>query len=93
MITCRVEMWGLPREISGLGEVEVMVKDNASLRDVIAALKRRLPALEGEVIRTGEERLEDSCAFNINGQFCQEDENPRLQDGDCLRLLTLATGG
>jgi len=86
-------MWGLPREVSGLAEVEVKVKENASLRDVITALKRQVPALEGSVICQGEDRLEDTCVFNIDGQFITEDENIRVKDGDCLRLLTLATGG
>ena len=86
-------MWGLPREISGLPEVEVEVEDDASLRDVIVALKRRIPELEGSVICQGGDRLEESCAFNINGQFYLEDEKVQLKEGDCLRLLTLATGG
>ena len=86
-------MWGLPREISGLPEVQVNLEDDASLRDVIAALKHQVPELEGSVICQGEDRLEDTCAFNINGQFFMEDEKLHLKDGDCLRLLTLATGG
>ena len=93
MIKCRVEMWGLPREVSGLPEVEVKLENGAGLRDVIAALKRQVPALEGSVICQGEDRLEDTCAFNINGQFFLENEKLQLKDGDCLRLLTLATGG
>ncbi|MEK7353261.1 MAG: MoaD/ThiS family protein [Chloroflexota bacterium] len=93
MIKCRVEMWGLPREVSGLPEVEVKLEADASLKDVIAALKRQVPALEGSVICQGEDRLEDTCVFNINGQFFLEDEKLQLKDGDCLRLLTLATGG
>ena len=93
MKKCTVEMWGLPREISGLQEVEVQLKDDAGLRDVVAALKRKVPKLEGVVICSGEDRLEDTCAFNINGQFFLEDEKLQLKDGDCLRLLTLATGG
>lgn len=86
-------MWGLPREVSGLPEVEVKLEADASLKDVIAALKRQVPALEGSVICQGEDRLEDTCVFNINGQFFLEDEKLQLKDGDCLRLLTLATGG
>ncbi len=93
MIKCRVEMWGLPSEISGLREVEVKLENDASLKDVIAALKREVPALEGSVICQGEDRLEDTCVFNINGQFYLEDEKLQLKDGDYLRLLTLATGG
>ena len=93
MIKCKVEMWGLPREVSGLPDVEVRVRDNAGLRDVISALKRQVPALEGSVICIDEDRLEDTCAFAINGRFFTDDEDLQLRDGDCLRLLTLATGG
>lgn len=93
MIKCTVEMWGLPREVSGLPAVEVELENNAGLSDVIAALKREVPALEGSVIRVGEDRLEDTCVFNIDGQFLQEEEKVTLRNGDRLRLLTLATGG
>jgi hypothetical protein len=93
MITCKVEMWGLPREVSGLGDVEIQVKEDARLQDVIAALKRRIPALEGVVISKGQDRIEETCAFNINGCFYQNEENVQLKNGDCLKLLTVATGG
>ena len=93
MIKCKVEMWGLPREVSGLPEVEVSLKDGAGLPEVIAALKRKVPKLEGQVICSGEDRLEDTCIFNLDGQFLTEDEKIKLKNGDCLRLLTLATGG
>ncbi len=87
-------MWGIPREVSGLAEVEIRLENNEpSLRDVIAALKRRLPELEGIVICQGQDRLEDTCVFNLDGQFLMEDETVTLKNGDCLRLLTLATGG
>jgi molybdopterin converting factor small subunit len=93
MINCTVEMWGLPREVSGLPQVDVRVSENATLRDVIAALKKKVPALEGAVICAGEDRLEETCIFNLDGQFLIEDEAVNLKEGDCLRLLTLATGG
>lgn len=93
MIKCRVEMWGLPREVSGLPEVEVSVKDDAGLPEVIAALKRKVPRLEGQVLSSGEDRLEETCIFNIDGQFITDDERVKLKNGDTLRLLTLATGG
>ena len=86
-------MWGLPREVSGLPDVEVKLENDASLKDVIAALRHRVPALEGGVICQGEDRLEDTCVFNMNGQFFLEDEKLQIKDGDCLRLMTLATGG
>ncbi len=93
MINCSVEMWGLAREVSGTPEVEVQLADNAGLKELIAALRIKVPAMEGTVIARGEDRLDDLCAFNINGQFYQDENSLRLRDGDSIRLLTLATGG
>ena len=93
MMRCIVQWFGLPHEITELQEVEVELKDGASLGDVIAALRREIPALEGRVIRTGENRLMEQCAFNINGRFYLDDREVQLQNGDRILLLTLATGG
>ncbi len=93
MNRCIVQLFGLPREVTELREVEVKLKDGANLGDVIAALRREIPALEGRVIRAGENRLMEHCAFNINGRFYLNDKDVQLQDGDRVSLLTLATGG
>jgi molybdopterin converting factor small subunit len=88
-----VEMFGLPYQIAGRREVEVKLEDGARLRDIIAVLRREVPALEGSIIRTGEDRLSEGYVFNINGRFYFDNEEPKLKDGDHLRLLTLATAG
>ncbi len=88
-----MQMFGLPREATELREVEVELKDGASLGDVVAALRHEIPALEGHVIRAGENRLMEHCAFNINGRFYLDDRDIQLRDGDRILLLTLATGG
>jgi len=93
MNRCIVQLFGLPRKITELQKVEVGLKDGANLGDVIAALRREIPALEGHVIRTGENRLMKHYAFNINGRFYLNDKEVQLQDGDRVALLTLATGG
>ena len=93
MKRCIVQLFGLPREITELQEVEVGLKNEANLGDVIAALRREIPALEGRVIRAGENRLMEHCAFNINGRFYLDDREVQFQDGDRILLLTLATGG
>ncbi len=94
MIRCIVEIFGLPHEITELREVEIELRDGASLGDVIAALKRKIPRLEGRVIRAGEDRLMEYYAFNINGGFYfDDDRDVQLQDGDRIALLTLAAGG
>jgi len=93
MISCVVELYGMSREVSGLQEVEVKLDSEAGLKDVVTALKREIPALEGPVIREGEDRLEDYCIFNINGRFYHDEKELRISDGDRVRLLNLATGG
>ncbi|MBA7591603.1 hypothetical protein ES708_33763 [subsurface metagenome] len=93
MKRCIVQLFGLPHEVTELREVEVELKDGAILGDVIAALRREIPALEGRVIRAGENRLMEHCAFNINGRFYLDDREVQLQDSDRILLLTLATGG
>ncbi len=93
MVKCVVEMFGLSREVSGVQQVEIKLENGASLRDAVAALRREIPSLDGSVIRSGEDRLEDNGVFNINGRFYFDDEELQLEEGDHLRLLTLATGG
>ena len=94
MIRCMVQLFGLSHEITELREVEVELKDGASIGDVIAALRREILALEGRVIRTGENRLMEHYTFNISGRFYPDDrEMIQLRDGDRIALLTLATGG
>lgn len=93
MIKCVVEMFGLPRQVTELREVEVGLEDGASLRDVVAALRQEVPALEGPVIRAGEDRLLGHYAFNINGSLYFADYDIRIKSGDFVMLLTLATGG
>jgi len=93
MNRCIVQLFGLPREVTELHELEVKLKDGANLGDIIAALRREIPALEGRVVHVGENRLMEHCAFNINGRFYLNDKDVQLQDGDRVSLLTLATGG
>jgi molybdopterin converting factor small subunit len=73
--------------------VEVELKDKAGLTDVIAALRRKISKLEGTVILTGEDKLTEHYAFNINGRFYIDDKEIRIRSGDRVGLLALATGG
>ena len=93
MVRCTVQLFGLPHEVTELREVEVELKEGVNLRDVIAALRREISALEGYAIRAGENRLMEHCAFNINGRFYLDDKEVQLQNSDRIALLTLATGG
>lgn len=93
MFRCVVEIFGLPEEVTGPPRMEIQLKDGANPRDVIAALRREVPALEGPVICRGEDQLTDPFGFYINGRYYIDDEEVQLKDGDRIVLLALASGG
>ena len=93
MFRCVVEMFGLPSEITELREVEVELDEGATLRDVVAALKDKIPALEGTAIRAGEDHLAENYKFNVNGHFYYEDKDLKIKNGDRIALLVPITGG
>jgi molybdopterin converting factor small subunit len=93
LFKCVIGLFGLPHEITGEHKVEVELSDEASLTDVIAALRREIPDLEGPVIGAGEDKLTEYYAFNINGRFYIDDKEIRIRSGDHVALLALATGG
>ena len=93
MFKCVVQMFGLPSEITELYEVEVELRDGANMAEVIAALREKIPALEGPVIRPGEDRLEELYKFNVNGHFYFDGMDFQLHAGDRIALLVPATGG
>jgi molybdopterin converting factor small subunit len=88
-----VHMYGLPHEITDLRAVEIEVNEGSGMAEVVAALKQKVPALEGPVIRSGQDRLEDQYKFNINGHFYFDGMDFQFKPGDRIALLTPATGG
>ena len=46
-----IPMYGLAREITELREVEVELREGATMPEVIAAMREKVPALEGPVLR------------------------------------------
>jgi molybdopterin converting factor small subunit len=93
LFKCTIGLFGIPRDVTDEREVEVELPDEAGLTDLIAALRRKIPNLEGHVIRDGEDKLTDYYAFNINGRFYSDDKDIRVRSGDRIGLLALATGG
>ncbi len=93
MIDCVVEMFGLPPKITPLRQIEVTLEDKAHLNSLIATLRRKIPELNGGVIRAEADRLVDEYGFYINGQFYVGNEEIQLQNGDRVVLLALAPGG
>jgi len=86
-------MYGLPREITEIRQVEVELSDEAGMAEVIAALKEKVPSLEGPVFRLGENRLQEQYKFNVNGQFYFDKMDFKLRQGDRIALLIPMTGG
>ena len=88
-----IPMYGLRREITELREVEVELNDGATMPEVIAAMRKKIPSLEGPVIRPGEDRLVEQYKFNINGKFYFDGQDFKLNKGDRIALLVPMTGG
>ena len=88
-----IPMYGLPREITEKREVEVELRDGAGMVEVVAALRKKVPALEGRAIVRGEDRLADEYKFNINGRFYFAGMDFKLKKGDRIALLVPMTGG
>ena len=93
MPTYHVELFGMSNQVVGLREVEVELDDVACLEDVVAALRRTMPALEGSVILPGKDRLAKHYTFNVNGRFHLDDYAVKVHQGDHIVLLTFALGG
>jgi molybdopterin converting factor small subunit len=86
-------MYGLQREITELRQVDVELPEGATMPQVIAAMRDKIPSLEGPVIRPGENRLAEQYKFNLNGHFYFDGQDFKLQTGDRIALLVPMTGG
>jgi molybdopterin converting factor small subunit len=93
MFKCKIRIYGLTNEISELREVELELRDGAGMKDVVAGLRRKIPALEGPVIHKGEDRLMEFFKFNVNGKFYFDSMDFELKEGDRIGLLMPVTGG
>jgi molybdopterin converting factor small subunit len=88
-----IPMYGLRREITEAREVEVELRDGATMAEVIAAMREKIPSLEGPVLRKGEDRLVEQYKFNVNGKFYFDGQDFKLNKGDRIALLVPITGG
>jgi molybdopterin converting factor small subunit len=88
-----IPMYGLRREITEAREVEVELRDGATMAEVIAAMREKIPSLEGPVLRKGEDRLVEQYKFNVNGRFYFDGQDFKLNKGDRIALLVPITGG
>ena len=96
MTKCIVEFYGVPVNQTDL-KVNIEVKEKAKLKDVIAALRQKVPALEGNIIVPGQDHIVEGYTFNIHGRFYidgyDDDNDLQLKDGDHIALLTIPIGG
>jgi molybdopterin converting factor small subunit len=96
MTKCIVEFYGVPVNPTDL-KVNIEVKEKAKLKDVIAALRQKVPALEGNIIVPGQDHIVEGYTFNIHGRFYidgyDDDNDLQLKDGDHIALLTIPIGG
>lgn len=93
MMTFVIEMFGLPAKIAACPQIEVKLNPGAGLKDLVKALREVKPELAGPVILAGQDRLVNSCGFNINGRFFYGSQEYQLKKGDRIVLLTVASGG
>jgi|WetSurMetagenome_2_1015567.scaffolds.fasta_scaffold476422_2 hypothetical protein len=93
MFTLNVEMYGIPQNITQQYKTVVDLEDESGLKDVVRALKRQIPALEGPVISQGQDQLIESYSFIVNGQSQPGDSDVRIQPNDRVVLVLMATGG
>ena len=93
MFKIKMPMYGLYHGITDQKEVELELREGATMTDVVAEMRRKIPALDGPVIRPGEDRLVELYKFNINGHFYFDGMDFELHPGDRIALLVPAMGG
>lgn len=84
-----VELTGPARIQAGRKEVSIIVQDDATWRDVVAALAQALPVLVGKAITEDRRDLIWPYLLNLGGRRTVRDfdENAQIKEGDLLSLL------
>jgi molybdopterin converting factor small subunit len=83
----RVEFLGLPRERTGVSDLEVQAD---TLGQLLSVLVVRFPSL-GALIT--DDRLRPSIVANLNGDQFVSDPRLPLSHGDCILILSADAGG
>ena len=87
-----VEMFGLS-PFTEDNSVEVEMREGASVAELVAALRKKMPAFRGRVIMADQDRLVENYGFYVNGEFVSDEGTVVLKQGDRIVLILLATGG
>jgi len=83
----RVEFLGVPRQRTGVAELELQAD---TLGQLLHTLVARFPSL-GELMTA--DRLHASFVANLNGDSFVSDPRTRLSDTDCVLILSADAGG
>ena len=84
----QVEFYGIPRRRAGVATTTV---SGESLGDVLRALERQLPGLQGTCIDEG--KLLPGFVANLAGNNFITDPDTQLADGEALLILSADAGG
>ncbi len=93
MFESRVKLFGFPPRIIDGNEVILTLPEGACLADVVAQLRKRVPALEGFAVASGENRLMTGFKFNLNGRLVYTDYSIKVHREDRIALLIPISGG
>jgi molybdopterin converting factor small subunit len=88
-----VELFGHPRQLAGEKEVTFELSEDARVRDVIARLTERFPALLGQVFEAETLELAPTYLLNIDGRRAVNDLDMKPEDGQHLLIFFVDAGG
>jgi len=88
-----VELFGLARHLSKEKEVIVEVSDDATLRDVVAALAERFPSFLGPLVVPETYDLVEPYFFNIDGRRVARSLDIKPKEDEHLLLMFVTAGG
>ena len=98
-VEVRIELFGVPRLVSGARELAVRLPETLSEREFAAALAEACPPLLGRVICDDLTGLMQGYVLNLNGLAFLGGltsgiaDSVRLKPGDTLLLLSNQAGG
>jgi molybdopterin converting factor small subunit len=91
----RVRFLGLSRLATGEREIDLVIDEGTSFREIVRLLGRRYPELLGDVIQPDGITLQEPNAFNLNSQrvLREQDMDDAPKNGDCIILMSISAGG
>jgi molybdopterin converting factor small subunit len=91
----KVEFSSISRVLTGKKEMTLDLKKGANIGDVVNALGKAFPQLLGEIIEKDGKSLIPTNIFSVNGEKIIHESDLQYQpdEGDCLILLSLLSGG